>query len=588
MDNSVYLGVWTNWSRGPVLGLTLTTTRERGNLLLVLTAFFISFVATRLWKIFCLALHRSYSTSEPRDTVHHQQQVILRNSSSPESGILSLLRLIIAYRSSLKGRLIRRLTPVLLAILLLTGFTVAGGYSSSISSSIGDEALARSDNCALIDSSTTISSFNLWAAYSSKRIADATQYAQHCYTNASAGMPECQKYVVDKIATNITNTSAPCPFEEQVCQTKENILLDTGYIDSHESLGINAQGGERFAFRYVLHCAPLKTNGYTTTISLDNGTWAAYHYGTSKSGTSDNRTVRPFTYAARDIREQYDITGYDHLQEKRYLLGQVLFCTIHSLTRIAYAATSAVGSVTIDGKPHPDYEIMPISELTRSDGDVAIVFLVGNGVQFLERTDDAWYRATAKSAFIGNGQTTGETQTYRPTEAASPMGCVQQWQWCNLAYPKDVGCGPLASQNDAVEGAAPLFNLTSQDLGATWENGSTPVGTRLTWPLRVTLLSGSHIVYLLNNLGGKALTSQDRFYSGVQFPIPNNQWQQDVTFWWKTALSLIQAAFVETVYASTDTQLDPLRRPPLNEEDEKMCRSQARAPAMNKRSVWLT
>ncbi|KAI1752533.1 hypothetical protein F4782DRAFT_120878 [Xylaria castorea] len=556
MDQGVYLGLWTNWSRGSVLGLIFTTTRQRGDLLIAFTAFFISFVATRLWKILCLALHRSYSTSEPCDTIHHQQQVILRNSSSPESGMVALLRLLIAYRSSLKGRLLRQLTPVLLAILLLVGFSVAGGFSSSISSSVNDEVLAMSSNCGILGGgSDNATAHALGTAYYLKRLSDATQYARNCYTQNSTVMPECQKYAVDKIATNTTDTSAPCPFQEQICRTKENIRLDTGYISSHDSIGLNAPESERFAWRYVLHCAPLKTDGYTINVTEGNSSWVTYRYGTRFRGSSDDITSSPITYAAHDISEQYANSEYTVLKDKRYIINsQTTYATHRNST--------------------PNGFMQPISELDRLDGDVTIVFLVGNGVLFFEPTDDAWYRATVRDTTIATVQSPGRIQTYRPSEPASPMGCVEQWQWCNLAYPTDQGCGPLASFLDAIYGAAPLFNLTSQDFITDRPMAPTPVGTRLIWPAIVLGSSSPMIWSLLGYLGEEALASQDRLFSGVQWPIPNNQWQQDVTYWWNSLLSLIQVSFVETVYGDTDPQLGPLLGRPLNQEEEKMCQRQ--------------
>lgn len=72
----VYLGTWTNWSRGGrILGPTLTLEPRYGLLLLSFTATFVGFVASRFWRIITLILHRVYSTPEPRDALHHQRQV---------------------------------------------------------------------------------------------------------------------------------------------------------------------------------------------------------------------------------------------------------------------------------------------------------------------------------------------------------------------------------------------------------------------------------------------------------------------------------------------------------------------------------
>lgn len=85
----VHLGVWTDWSRGRVLGSTLTLTRTQANLLIAFTASFVVFVGSRFWRIACLVLHQSYSSAQPRDALHHQRQAVLRNSGSSDSGIVS-------------------------------------------------------------------------------------------------------------------------------------------------------------------------------------------------------------------------------------------------------------------------------------------------------------------------------------------------------------------------------------------------------------------------------------------------------------------------------------------------------------------
>jgi hypothetical protein len=139
MDD-VYLGIWTNWSGGVILGPTLTLTRDNGNLLIAFVAFFIAFVSTRFWKICCLFLHRYYSSSKPQDTICLQRQVILRNSSSPESGLASFLKLFLAWYHKVPAKkLVVFAFPATFAVAILAAFTVAGipplfyskGYTNS-------------------------------------------------------------------------------------------------------------------------------------------------------------------------------------------------------------------------------------------------------------------------------------------------------------------------------------------------------------------------------------------------------------------------------------------------------------------------
>lgn len=54
VEYSVHLGTWINWSRGRVMGATLTLDRRDGNLLIAFTAVFVGIVTERLWRIACM------------------------------------------------------------------------------------------------------------------------------------------------------------------------------------------------------------------------------------------------------------------------------------------------------------------------------------------------------------------------------------------------------------------------------------------------------------------------------------------------------------------------------------------------------
>lgn len=306
MDTNVYLGVWTNWSRGLILGLTLTTTKYYGNLIIAFTASFIGYVATRFWRIACFAFHNFYSTSDPRTAIHQQRQVILRNSTSAESGILSLLCVLWAWKRCKWDRLLGLLPPLLLAGVSLVAFTAAGGFSSSISTTTGDEVLLKGPSCGLIGQSRNRSTDDLWYIRTSNMLNNAENYAQQCYNSTgSSGMLECNKFVVDRLPTTLVNDSAECPFENKMCRNlQSNIRLDTGYLDSNDHLGSNAPANRRFAWRYVLTCAPIVTEGYTSQIVDNNMTWVKYHYGDGLVGSSDNSTTNDYIYIVPGVESQ--------------------------------------------------------------------------------------------------------------------------------------------------------------------------------------------------------------------------------------------------------------------------------------------
>lgn len=237
---------------------------------------------------------------------------------------------------------------------------------------------------------------------------------------------------------------------------------------------------------------------------------------------------------------------------------------------------SALGSRNYQGKTDPNTSAFyPDSTIFRSDGDITLVFLSANGVSFRQRMDDDWYRATVPGLSIDVVGSLDARTTYKTEEAASPLGCVEQWQWCNSELSRDTGCGPLASMQDAFNGAMPLFNLTSKDLDTERPSSTTASGTRLLWPKMVQGQLSS-LWIMLAYLGAKSLDSQSLLYDGVQYSLPLNQWQRDVTNWWNTTLAAVQGSYIDTALGTTDPMEKNSRHGPENPEEVKMCNSQVR------------
>jgi hypothetical protein len=227
---------------------------------------------------------------------------------------------------------------------------------------------------------------------------------------------------------------------------------------------------------------------------------------------------------------------------------------------------------------------MPRPEMARPDGDVQIIFLSGNGVRYDQPMNDEWYRAMVDFGSIF-WTTDQKKEVYIPDEAASPMGCVEQYQWCNAAYPTDIGCGPLASFADASTKVAPLFNVTEDTLAADRPSSSSEVGTRLIWPAMILAHYSFDIRNLIMHLGPQALQSQARFFNGIQGSLPDNQWQIDVTYWFATVLAGMQASFVDTALGTTFGKVEGSFLPPVNSFEESLCMQQVSPPNL---SVMVT
>lgn len=306
MNHTVYQGIWTNWSRGPILGSTLTTTKEYGNLLIAFTALFLAFVASRLWRIICLILHR-YCSTPLGSAIHHQRQVVLRNSANPESALIETLSILWAWRKLNTRKLIGLVSLSVFTIIYLTAFTIASGFSSSISTAISDEVLIRSGHCGPIVVNTTMDGDILVNRVWDEVVNNAENYAQQCYNANQTSTAPCNRFVMGRLPLAVANSSSVCPFQRQICRNPLSALrLDSGYVDSNNHLGLNAPRDKRFALRYVLNCAPLKTDGYASRIVDYGRGFDRYHYGNAPLGPQDNRTgLNDFIYEVQDLDLQY-------------------------------------------------------------------------------------------------------------------------------------------------------------------------------------------------------------------------------------------------------------------------------------------
>ncbi|KAI1370586.1 hypothetical protein F4677DRAFT_465069 [Hypoxylon crocopeplum] len=532
----IHLGIWINWSRGQVMGATLTLRRRDADLLIAFTAFFISFVASRGWRIACFAFHRVYSTSTPSDTIYHQRQAILRNSTSPENGLCMLLWLFWANRHQHR-KAARSLPTAAIAAVVVAAFTVAGGFSSRISTAIGDEVLIESENCGSFPppdgpDHPDVPGVNRYLA---ETVTNAANYASQCYSDVKTrGFLNCGRLVTDRIGLYI-DKNATCPFSTEMCRSKSaNTYLDTGYIDSHFHLGINAPPHQRLLLRNVLHCAPLVTEGFTSQKSRypENSAFTLYHYG--------NTSIGDYMYAAESLESQYSfaLSNDTIVSHRNYRL--------------------AAARVLIENKTlfQPWSDVSPINTLSRNDADATFIFLSGNGVLYSAPTDDEWYRSAAtetKVIIITVDETFSSTSYYLPEEPASPMGCAIQYQLCNAAFSGTTGCGPLSSLRDSIAGAAPFFNTTY----ANWQAdiAQTETAARFNYFTGVLNRKTADMYYILHHLGPMSLLSQKFLSSGFQLALSANEWQLDVINWWNIQMAAIQAGFVDSAFGPPELAL---------------------------------
>ncbi|TGJ88130.1 hypothetical protein E0Z10_g635 [Xylaria hypoxylon] len=210
-------------------------------------------------------------------------------------------------------------------------------------------------------------------------------------------------------------------------------------------------------------------------------------------------------------------------------------------------------AVTIENGTSSPYSAVPIDLISRQDGDVFVLFLLGNGVLFAQSSEDQWYRvAPAGSNLKAYGaDDESDALLYFPLEPASPLACTAQYQFCNAGSGQ---CGPLASRIDAIAAAAPYFDTTYADFQA--DNGRTERAARFIHFIKSAIMPNSpSIDDLLTRLGPEALLSQRHLVTGWQYNLEENQWQQDMSYLWDMMMANHQSALLDAVYGPTDPEV---------------------------------
>jgi hypothetical protein len=311
------------------MGATLTIGRQEGTLLIAFTAFFIGLVATRFWRVTCWILSRIYPDPGPHDALHHQRQAVLRNSPTSDSALWLFCQLSWSWRKRSRN-VIRRTSPTIIcATVSICAFIAAGGFSSRISSGITNAVLLKGNNCAIVytngdgaDNTTVQESLGLFYPYTSQMVQSAAEYARQCYLANASSFLNCDTFVQSRLASSI-DINANCPFDNAICRSStSNLRLDTGVLDSREAFGVNSPDDERIGFRMALHCAPLKTEGFSNETSNYSRNYTQYYYGKPFSGSSSPVTAAlPYTYKTRTLQEQYSSLYDNGTDESSFKFG---------------------------------------------------------------------------------------------------------------------------------------------------------------------------------------------------------------------------------------------------------------------------
>lgn len=410
----------------------------------------------------------------------------------------------------------RSLPLAFFALLNLVVFAVAGVFSSQVTKAAGDETLVVSPNCGYWAADNGTSQQNLFAQ-SSKTLNDtitAASYARTCYGGLQDPL-QCDIYTQPQIKWT-TNHNASCPFATGVCYFSNTAAyeMDTGPIDSHDVLGINAPVRDRITYRKVTTCAPIHTRGFATQFNAtgEPGTPGRQGDVIERLWYGPIVEVSNFTFQYNE-HAVMDTFGYS-LTYVFYTLRQ---CTLVLLIAISSSLEALGGYI--------GNTWLPVPELSRTNADISLFLLAPNSVRYDTRVDDPFF-----SAHLLGGSTisSGTNFTWYISDYfVNALACADQHQFCN---PADNQCTELTSTTI----------LEKQFLRIGLNAVQKMTGRRLLLDLGFTS------TYLsVNGRGSSSLRAQETLYDLEQAPLPDNQWMIEVSSWFAVSMAKLQQSVVQ-------------------------------------------
>jgi hypothetical protein len=271
----VYTGVWTNWSKGPIYGATLTLYQREAGLFAAFLAIYVTAAGGHFWKIFCYLSYQNQAGKMDfdEDKFRRKMQVILRNSAGPASALweFALLPLQRHGRDRTQRTTLNMQCTffIFIAFVTLSSFSAASVFSSQVTKVTGNSTLLYSKNCGYArypdGPDPSFSKF----LRTMKLAQDAAGYARACY-GSTDNLLQCNSYPRKQIKWH-TETNASCPFRAGRCRSNLAVSFDTGPIDTHAIFGVNAPPKDRVTYRRRTTCAPLVLDDISRMESAIDG-----------------------------------------------------------------------------------------------------------------------------------------------------------------------------------------------------------------------------------------------------------------------------------------------------------------------------
>jgi hypothetical protein len=215
-------------------------------------------------------------------------------------------------------------------------------------------------------------------------------------------------------------------------------------------------------------------------------------------------------------------------------------------------------------------QFVPLPELRAADADIGLVFVSANDIMYDAPTNDDLYAAhTPAIASIGMRGCNITRTFYTRDEPARVLGCVERYQSCDVQ-------SAAHSANANSGGGTSFAGLTRSLLQAKtlWRARNPRLARLFDWVFAGLAADPLHVWTVPLMLGQSALTARYSLGNGLQGPLPDDQWQREVQFWFKTSLAHIQRVVLETATGPLGPMLNRALIRPQTAEERLLCQSQ--------------
>jgi hypothetical protein len=224
--------------------------------------------------------------------LHHQQQVLLRLGISDVDFLWRVAKSTWTWKKRKAPKAASRQTPLITIALIHCALIFAASIlTSRLADSTGD-VLLQSPICGWPDIKilqvaqeklTALPGADAFYMTAQSLYGVAREYSRECYTQtALLNSPGCNSFIKSTV-DSIVRIDDPCPFQETVCETSA-LTIDTGLLDSHKDMGVNAPPSNRVQFRKALSCAVIPADRNYSSEWTTNSTPPLFTWDPNGSG----------------------------------------------------------------------------------------------------------------------------------------------------------------------------------------------------------------------------------------------------------------------------------------------------------------